>query len=242
MVQRKQRYCGEALQRIQMSETVLITGSARGLGKELALVFGDHGYGVILHDRKKSDLGELQKNITKKGVLCKVVAGDLKLAKTLDALGKAAKEYDVSVLINNAGVHCPKLPLEEMRDSNIDDLLGTNLLAAMKLTRRVYPFFTKKNKGAIITMNSLSGLENHRLRTIYGASKWGLRGFTDTLRLEATEHGIRMLDVYPSRIKTNPRFTEGMEPEEVAQKIYKIYKNTKRNTLILDDRPKKHGT
>jgi len=220
-----------------MNGTVLITGSGRGLGKELALVFAEHGYGIILHDRKRSDVEEVKAEISQKKVVCLIASGDLKLQKTLDALYKISKENDVSILVNNAGVHCLGLPLEKINDSYMDDLLMTNLLAPMKLMRRIYPLFLKKKMGTIINMNSISGLENQKLRTVYCASKWGLRGFTDTLRLEAKERNIRILDVYPSRIKTRPQFKYGMEPREVAHKIYKAYENTKNGKIILDDRP-----
>lgn len=220
---------------------VLITGSGRGLGKELALIFADNNYNVILHDRRNFDLKEIKKEISKKNINYSVLTGDLKSKKTLDNLYKISKEKKVSVLINNAGVHCPKLPLEKLKDSQIDDLLLTNLVAPIKLTQRIYPLFLKNKKGTIININSNSGLENQRFRTLYCASKWGLRGFSDTLKLEANENNIRIIDIFPSRIKTRPEFTEGMETKYVAQKIYEVYKNTNLNKLILDDRPKKHG-
>ncbi len=59
--------------------------------------------------------------------------------------------------------------------------------------------------------------------------------------MEADENDIRIIDIFPSRIKTRPEFTEGMETKCVAQKIYEVYKNTNLKKLILDDRPKKHG-
>lgn len=224
-----------------MSGTVLITGSARGLGKELALVFAEHGYAVIVHDKKLGDLKGVKEEIAQKGAPCWAVAGDLRRARTLDALSKASKAHNLSVLINNVGVHCPGLPLEELDDSHINNLLLTNLLAPVKLACRIYPFFLQKNQGTIISINSILGLENRRFRTLYCASKWGLRGFSDTLRLEAQEHHIRILDVYPSRIKTRSEFEQGMRTQEVAEKIYKIYARTKKDKLILDDRPKKYA-
>ncbi|MFC1931531.1 SDR family NAD(P)-dependent oxidoreductase, partial [Chloroflexota bacterium] len=91
----------------------------------------------------------------------------------------------------------------------------------------------------IININSISGMEPNELKSIYCASKWGLRGFTDSFRLEAKNHKVRVLGVYPSRIKTKAHFTFGMETQEVAQKIYAAYKNTEIDELKLDERPKK---
>jgi len=222
-------------------EFVLITGSAKGLGRELALVFAGNDYNIILQDRDRKSLREIEREIKKTGVDCKVVFGDLKSKKTLDDLYKISKKEKVSLLINNAGIHCPGLPLEKLDDKKIDDLLLVNLMAPVKLTQRIYSLFMELKRGSIINMNSLSGMENHKFRTVYCASKWGLRGFADTLRIEAKKNNIRILDVYPSRIKTRKEFKEGMEPGDVAKKIYKTFKNTKSDKLILDDRPKKNG-
>ena len=220
---------------------VLITGSARGLGKELALVFAQNGYGIILHDRTENDLKEIKEEILKKGVPHFTVAGDLKSDKTLDDLYRISKEKGVSVLINNAGVHCPKLPLEKMDDQIIDDILLINLVAPVKLTRRIYSMFVESGHGTIININSMSGLENQKFRTVYSASKWGLRGFSDALRLEGEENNVRIIDIYPTRIKTRPEFTVGMESRDVAQKIYEVYKNNKLNKIILDEHSKNNG-
>ena len=228
-------------------KTVLITGSSKGLGKELALVFASNNHDIILHGRNKEDLGRVKEKVSETGVNCYILEGDLRLDKTIEGLYKRAKEKDVSVLINNAGTDLKlqdagpnlKSPLDEMDDKQIDEIVITNLVAPIKLTKRLYTLFLDKGYGTIININSLSGLENHELRSIYCASKWGLRGFTDTFRLEADKHNVKVLGVYPSRIKTKPYFTYGMDSQEVAQKIYAAYKNIKLDEIILDGRPKK---
>ena len=216
------------------NKCVLITGSSKGLGEELSLVFAINKHDIILHGRSKEDLGMVKEKVFKLGANCYSLDGDLRLDKTIGELYKLAKEKDISVLINNAGLHCPHLPLEKISDEQIDDILITNLIAPIKLTKRIYNLFLDNGYGTIININSLSGLQNHKLRSIYCASKWGLRGFTDTFRLETEKHKVRVLGVYPSRIKTKPYFTVGMEPQEVAQKIYAAYKNTNINEIKLD--------
>ncbi len=222
------------------NKLVLITGSGHGLGRELALVFASHGYDILLTDRNKKDLDESRKKIGKLKVKYFTLLGDLRRTRTLDGLYKIAEKEGITLLINNAGVHCPKLPLEKLKGAQIDDLIMSNLVAPMSLTWRVYPLFLKNGRGTIININSLSGIENQRFRTIYSASKWGLRGFADSLRLETGEKSVRVLDIYPSRMKTRPEFTFGMEPKNVAQKIYQLYKNTDFTRVLLDDRPQRY--
>ncbi|MFC1903347.1 SDR family NAD(P)-dependent oxidoreductase [Chloroflexota bacterium] len=229
------------------NESVLITGSSKGLGEELALVFADNNHDLIIHGRNKEDLARVKAKVSKKGVNCHILAGDLQLDKTIEELYKLAKETDVSVLINNAGTDLNyedapdklKLQFTKISDKQIDEIITTNLIAPIKLTRRLYSLFLDKGHGTIININSLSGMEPHWRRTVYGASKWGLRGFTDTLRKEAKEDNIRILGVYPDRIYTKPFFKDGMEPQEVARNIYDAYKNTHINEIKLNGRPKK---
>ena len=70
-------------------------------------------------------------------------------------------------------------------------------------------------------------------RTIYSASKWGLRGFSESLKLETN---ALVLDVYLSRVKTRPEFTEGLDVDFVANQIYEAFLLNK-TKLILDGRP-----
>ena len=218
-------------------QSVLITGSSKGLGKYLALTFVKNDYNIILHGRDKKDLEIVREQIGKK-VNVDVVKGDLKSDQTIKDLYKTAKQRNISILINNASLHHLKLPLEELTNQQIEDTILTNLISPIKLTKKVYSFFLEKKQGTIININSALGLEPKDLRSVYCATKWGLRGFADSLRLEAEKNNIRIVDIYPSRIKTIPKYQDfGMKPENVAQEIYGVYKNTKKNGLIIDDRP-----
>jgi len=212
---------------------VLITGSGRGLGKSLALVFASNNYDIILHDRVTEDLENTRNEILEKGVNCDILLGDLNDIETIDKLYDVAKNKDVSILINNAGLHCPHLPLERIKDDQIDEIITTNLISQIKLTKRMYSVFLEKNNGVIININSMSGLKSSKNRTIYSASKWGLRGFSESFKLEAENHNIRIIDVYPSRIKTRPEFKYGMESDDVAKKIYDAYKDESKETIEI---------
>tara|TARA_Y100000310_G_C20699331_1_gene828261 strand:- start:4113 stop:4775 length:663 start_codon:yes stop_codon:yes gene_type:complete len=217
--------------------SVLITGSSKGLGKALALEFAKNNYNIILHGRDENKLILLKEEIEKKKVSCEIIKGDLNSTQTIQNLYQIAKEKDIDILINNAGVHCPGLSFEKLSENQISEILQTNLTSTITLTSKIYPLFLQKNSGSIININSVLGLEPKKLRTIYVASKHGLRGFSQSLRLESPEN-IKVLDVYPSRIKTLPQYQEfGMSPEEVAKKIFQAI-NSNLNELILDDRPK----
>jgi len=220
-----------------MNETVLITGSSRGLGRELALTFANRGNNIILHGRNADDLESVRSELLEKRVGVSIVEGDLRSRSTLDSLFNISREKRASVLVNNAGIHSYNLPFEEIEEDKIDEMLYTNLIAPIKLTWRIYPLFLSMGYGTIININSIIGLEPKEKKTLYTSSKWGLRGFSSSLRLESGRHNIKIIDVYPTRIKTKPEFDYGMSPGEVAEKIYAAYEKNKSMSLILDDRP-----
>ena len=113
-------------------------------------------------------------------------------------------------------------------------MISVNLISPIQLTKRIYKFFIKQKNGAIVNINSLSGMKNHKLRTIYSASKWGMRGFSESLKIEAKENNVKIIDIYPGRMKTRPEFEFGMNPEKVAQKIFYEIQDNKKDEIIID--------
>ncbi len=220
-------------------ETVLITGSSKGLGKELATVFAEHNYNIILNARHHKELEKTRAELSNRGVNVFTVVGDITNDNTIIQLAWLANRTSLSILINNAGSELSglKYQLHTLHFNHIEELINVHLTAAIKMTNKIYPIFLKRGGGTIININSLAGLESQPLRSTYCASKWGLRGFTETLRIEAAPDNIKVMAIYPSRIKTRPEFASyGWEPREVAHKIYIAYKDGVLD-LDLDARP-----
>lgn len=220
-----------------MRETVLITGSGNGVGKDLALTFAANNYDVIVHARKESELEEMLEKISQKKVNCRTLRGDLREDKTLEDLRAAAYEENISVLINNAAARCPGSSLEQTTDEYIGDLVRISLYVPIKLTKMIYPLFQEKNKGTIVNINSITAIEPKKSRSVSSAAKWGLRGFTDCLRLEAKEHNIKVIGVYPTRINTKPEFQYGMDSKEIAANIYEACCGPSIENIIFEGRP-----
>ncbi len=214
---------------------VLITGSSQGLGRYLAFVFAENNWDVVLHGRNGIRLEEVCREISKFQVSHEVVIGDLRDTATLNELYSLARDRNISVLVNNAAVICPSLPLNELSDKTIDEMIETNLIAPIKLCQRIYPIFAERGNGVIININSLVGQEPKKLRSLYTASKWGLRGFSESLKLEAEKYGVSVASVYMSKIRLTEEDEFGMDPWEVARKIYKVYENPR--DITIDGRP-----
>jgi short-subunit dehydrogenase len=221
-----------------MGEWVLITGSSKGLGKELALVFAEKGYNVIIHGRNEFDLLNLKNKIISMNVECEVVIGDLLLDETIEKLYNISRENNLSVLINNAGVGLLK-SFNEFDIREIENAINVNLIAPIKLTKKIYNLFSEKREGKIININSMDGLKITKdSRTAYSSGKFGLKGFSDALRYESKKLNIDVIGVYLGGINTsmysnNNQGVGGIDPKEVAQTILESI--SKKNSLNIDE-------
>tara|TARA_B100000575_G_C23025764_1_gene590700 strand:- start:321 stop:953 length:633 start_codon:yes stop_codon:yes gene_type:complete len=209
-----------------MKKNILITGSSRGIGEQLAYKFSPYSKLLILCSTSKKDLNKVKLKISNSNVLrfeC-----DLSSKDECFKLIKFCNEKKIDLLINNAAIPCPGIELKNIDINNIYKLLNVNLVAPILLSKFII------NLKGIINLNSIVGLEHKKFRSIYSASKWGLRGFSESYKLELS---YKILDVYISRVKTSPLFNEGMEANEVAEKILNAYKNDL-SKIIIDGRPK----
>tara|TARA_R110000824_G_scaffold54557_6_gene150562 strand:- start:5186 stop:5767 length:582 start_codon:yes stop_codon:yes gene_type:complete len=191
-----------------MKPKVLITGASSGLGKHLAKKFEDSGHSVFRHNgRKHYDLSRFEE---------------------LESLAFEAINLGVEVLVNNAAIVCPNITLNDYTTAQICDMIEVNLKAPILLTHYLLPYV--KN---VININSMVGLEVKQPRTLYSATKWGLRGFSNSLKKENSSTAI--LDVYPTNIKTTPDRQNAMDIDMVVDKIYEAYCSNEPE-LVLDGR------
>ena len=223
---------------------VLITGSSRGLGRELALVFAQNGHPLIIHGRDAKRLEEVKNEVESCHVACDVIRGDLREDSTLTALAAKASQGNISLLINNAAI-MSKGPVESLSDAEIDEVLAVNLAAPLKLTSKIYPLFAKKGEGMIININSTDGLETLESHSLYSAAKTGLRAFTEGVRKDGLKHNVRVLSVHPAGMQTefhkrvggHKDYTLCMSPGEGAEHIFQLSKGgSVRTDLVVFNR------
>ena len=188
---------------------VLITGCSSGLGLHLANKFEKEGHFVFRHEGRKHF--------------------DLSKAEEVNQLIEEAKALEIDALVNNAAMVCPSITLGDYDDDLINSMIEVNLKAPIMLTKNLLP-----NLKRIININSMVGLEIKAPRTLYSATKWGLRGFSNSLKKESD---LVVLDVYPTNIKTTPDRINAMDIDMVVSKIYNAFIEEKEE-LILDGRKK----
>jgi short-subunit dehydrogenase len=187
---------------------VLITGANSGLGIHLVSKFKNNGYEVFEHNGSKHY--------------------NLSNHNDIKKLANDAKDFGVNILINNAAIVCPSKELSLYSNDEIKNMIDVNLTSPILLT-----FYLLDQLTDIININSMVGLEIKPSRTLYSATKWGLRGFAQSLKEE--NKNINILDVYPTNIKTIPDKQNAMDVSFVVNNIYDSFLN-KKQTLILDGR------
>ncbi|MFN2128860.1 MAG: SDR family oxidoreductase, partial [Anaerolineales bacterium] len=189
---------------ISSDPVIIITGASSGIGEATARLFASKGYRVVLTARRIEQLNDLAQDIQSKGGRAMVVVTDITkndqienlVSQTLDHFGH------IDILLNNAGLG--RLEWLEKLDpiNDIEYQIKVNLIGMIQMTRAVLPYMIKRKQGHIINIGSIAGLIATPTYSVYAASKYGLRGFTEALRREVNIHGINVTGIYPGGVAT----------------------------------------
>jgi len=232
------------------NKIILITGASSGFGADAARLFAKEGCIVVLAARCMDRLTVLAEQIRAEGGQALAVALDVtKQSQIDDAVQTVLDTFGrIDILFNNAGVG--RLDWLETLDPehDIDAQIDVNLRGVIQVTRAVLPSLLARRSGTIINMSSVAGLVAAPMYSIYAASKYGVRGFTDALRRELAPFGIHVSGIYPgpavtefsqhsgsdSAIKEKIK-TPGwlyMTSEYVARRIVGLAKHPRRMLVI----------
>ncbi|WP_423801298.1 SDR family NAD(P)-dependent oxidoreductase [Neobacillus sp. SAB-20_R2A] len=183
-------------------KTIIITGAGSGLGKELALLFSQKGYHVVLAGRTAEKLSSVRNELADGGGNADVMVMDIRNREDVfSKVKELSGRYDVYGLVNNAGVgHFG--PFVEMDDAQIVEMLDTNVLGTILMTKAVLPILLGSGEGRIMNIISTAGLRGKVNEAVYCASKFAVRGFTESLQKEFEGRGIKINAVYMGGMDT----------------------------------------
>ncbi|MBI5356007.1 SDR family oxidoreductase [Candidatus Collierbacteria bacterium] len=201
--------------------TAIITGAGDGLGKQVAIKLSRQGVNLALIARDKSRLTEVKQTIQSANKLLKVkiYPCDIRITQDLsNIVKKIIKDFrNVHILINVAGIWQKMMAVEEIDEKVVDDVIDTNLTALIHCTRLVLPILKKQAEAAIINVSSKSGVTAQAGQSVYSASKWGVRGFTEVLKADLKNTPVRVAGVYQSG--TNTKMFEKTGEEVPSEKF-----------------------
>ena len=217
------------------NKVALITGAARGIGKQIALAFAKEGCNIAFTDLELNEACiETGNELKALGVKVQAYASD---ASDFDAahavVDEVVKDFGrLDIMVNNAGITRDTL-LMRMTEAQWDQVIQVNLKSAFNFTHAVTPVMMRQRSGSIISLSSVVGINGNAGQANYAASKAGIIALTKSVAKELGSRGIRANAIAPGFILTDmtkalPEETlkqfvsmipmrRGGEPEEVAK-------------------------
>ena len=173
-------------------KTVVITGSARGLGFNMARFFREYGYNVVISDLREENLIKAKEELEKRvsiGRIVYKVCNVSKLEELQQLMSFAIAEFNsVDIWINNAGVNQPQKAIWELSESEINTIIDVDLKGAIYGSKVAMEEMSKVHSGAIYNIEGYGSNDAHMLGlNMYGTSKRAVTYLTESLAQEAEE-------------------------------------------------------
>ncbi len=186
-------------------KVVMITGASRGLGRALALACAEEGANLVINSRDASSLDPVVEEAEDAGVEVLAVAAEVSKSEDVERLVNSAAERfgRIDVLVNNAGLLGPRVPIAEYPEDEWRKVLEANLTGPFLLAKAVIPHMPEG--GSIINVTSGVSIEGRPRWGAYSVSKFGVEGLTQILAAELEERGIRANSVDPGGMRTEMR-------------------------------------
>ncbi|MEO1128520.1 MAG: SDR family oxidoreductase [Planctomycetota bacterium] len=218
-------------------KVVIVTGASSGIGEATAVALGDLGAKVVCAARRTDRIEAIAARISEQAgeaiaVECDVTDRghvDQLIATTIERFG------GVDALVNNAGV-MPLSPIEQCRVETWDQMVDVNIKGVLYATAAVTPHFLERGAGHFINISSVAGRIVLPGASVYCGTKWFVHAFSDGLRAEMADKGIRVSIVAPGYVATEllshiadpgmkqmfddmGRSMEVLQPEDIASAV-----------------------
>ena len=218
-------------------KTVVITGSARGLGFNMARFFRENNFNVVISDLKEENLIQGERELEKieaKGSVYHKVCNVSKLNEIEELMNSAIAEFKtVDIWINNAGVNQPQKAVWELSENEINTIIDVDLKGAIYGSKVAMEEMSKNHKGAIYNIEGYGSNDAHMLGlNMYGTSKRAVTYFTESLAQEAQEKNTGVIvgklspGIMITEFTTHSLVNDSIELSEKTKKVYNILGDT----------------
>ena len=200
---------------------VIVTGASSGIGLAVARALIADGRGVALAARRAERLEELALELGERALAVPTDVSDRGQVQRL--VERTAERFGrIDAAVTAAGV-LREAPLEQIGEAEWEETMGANLKGTYLVTQAVLPHL-RASRGYLITISSVSGTFGQAGGTAYNASKWGVRGFTQSVLQEVRGDGVRATAICPGRVATpmlgfDTQDPDLLAPEDVADAV-----------------------
>ena len=193
-------------------KVVLVTGAGRGIGRAIAIAMAGEGAKVALTGRNMGRLKKVMEEIQLAGGESATWRMDVsREAQVSESVGKILELWDhIDILVNNAGIIHPDNPVWMTTISDWDEEMAINLRGTFLCCHYVVPQMVNRKDGVVINIGSSSGTIPEDMSGAYGATKWGVVGYTSSLAKSVRTHGVRVNGLNPGWVETG--MTAGQVP------------------------------
>jgi NADP-dependent 3-hydroxy acid dehydrogenase YdfG len=204
-----------------MSRIALITGATSGIGKATAEAFAASGIDLILCGRRQERLDEVAASLSAQVKVTTLIFDVRDKGAVLAMIGSLPDHWkNIDILINNAGNAHGLGSLEEGDPDDWDAMIDGNVKGLLYVSKAVIPLMREQGRGHIVNISSIAGKQTYINGAVYCASKAAVEVLSEGMRLELTQHGIKVTNVAPGAVETEFSLVRFKGDESRAEKVY----------------------
>jgi NADP-dependent 3-hydroxy acid dehydrogenase YdfG len=204
-----------------MSRIALITGATSGIGKATAEAFAGAGINLILCGRRQGRLHELAEALSLKVKVTTLLFDVRDKGAVFAMIGSLSDEWkNIDILVNNAGNAHGMGTLDEGDTDDWDAMIDGNVKGLLYVSKAVIPLMLENGKGHIVNISSIAGKQTYVNGAVYCASKAAVEVLSEGMRLELTQHGIKVTNIAPGAVETEFSLVRFKGDETRAEKVY----------------------
>lgn len=201
----------------------LVTGASAGIGEATARALAAEGARLVLAARRAERLRALAEELAAQGSEVRTLELDVRdgeqVSRSLGELPEAWSE--IEILVNNAGLSRDLLPLAEGSVEAWREMIETNVLGLLHVTRAVLPGMVARGRGHVVNLGSVAGREAYPGGNVYCASKAAVRSLNRGMRLDLKGDPVRVTTVDPGMVETEFSLVRFRGDEERARSVYR---------------------
>ncbi|AKD56915.1 SDR family NAD(P)-dependent oxidoreductase [Spirosoma radiotolerans] len=207
-----------------MSRIALITGATSGIGHATAKAFADLDYRLILCGRRQDRLDEVADQLGTQTAVTTLTFDVRNWTEVNDAISTLPDDWKaIDILINNAGNAHGMSPIQEGDPADWDQMIDANVQGLLYVSKAVIPGMVERQRGHIVNLSSVAGKQTYANGAVYCASKAAVEALSTGMRLDLTQHGIKVTNIAPGAVETEFSVVRFKGDRERAAKVYEGY-------------------